>query len=329
MRISLDLSDRTKMEKIEHKFVEVNGLKLHVAEIGSQASPAVVFLHGFPEIWYSWRYQMVAVAEAGFRAIGLDYRGFGLSDPPPVPEDAKFADLVSDVIALLDALSVPKAFLIGKDFGAWPAYQIPLLHPERVSGVVTLGVPYIPPPPPSAGSFLARLPEGFYVARWQKPGRAEADFGRLDNKSVIRNIYVLFSRAEMPTAAENQEIMDLVDSSTPLPSWFTEEDLAAYGSLYEKSGFRTALKVPYRSFSEELNVTNLNVDAPALFIIGEKDYFFKFPGMEDYVKNEGSKDFVPKLKTVYIPDGSHFVQEQFPEQVNKLIVDFLKENTNG
>lgn len=80
----------------------------------------------------------------------------------------------------------------------------------------------------------------------QIPGRAEADFGRLDNKTVLRNIYILFSRSEIPIANENQEIMDMVDSSTPLPSWFTEEDLAAYGSLYEKSGFQTALKVPYR-----------------------------------------------------------------------------------
>ena len=78
------------------------------------------------------------------------------------------------------------------------------------------------------------------------PGRAEADFGRFDAKTVVRNIYILFSGSELPIAAENQEVMDLVDSSVPLPSWFSEEDLAAYGALYEKSGFRTALKVPYR-----------------------------------------------------------------------------------
>lgn len=83
---------------------------------------------------------------------------------------------------------------------------------------------------------------------FQEPGRAEADFGRLNSKTVVRNIYILFSRSEIPIANENQEIMviDMVDSSTPLPSWFTEEDLEAYGSLYAKSGFQTALQVPYR-----------------------------------------------------------------------------------
>lgn len=89
------------MEKIEHKYVDINGLKLHVAEIGAESSPAVVFLHGFPAIWYSWRHQMIAVAEA-------DYRGYGLSDPPPQPDKARFLDLVDDLLALLDALSLSK-----------------------------------------------------------------------------------------------------------------------------------------------------------------------------------------------------------------------------
>jgi len=80
----------------------------------------------------------------------------------------------------------------------------------------------------------------------QEPGRAEADFCRFPVKSVIRNVYILFSRSEIPIAADDQEIMDLFDPSTPLPPWFSEEDLATYASLYEKSGFRYALQVPYR-----------------------------------------------------------------------------------
>jgi len=80
----------------------------------------------------------------------------------------------------------------------------------------------------------------------QEPGRAEADFGRFDVKTVIKNIYILFSGSKPPTAREDQEIMDMVDPSTPLPPWFSEEDLAVYASLYEKSGFRYPLQVPYR-----------------------------------------------------------------------------------
>ncbi|KAK3002953.1 hypothetical protein RJ639_019756 [Escallonia herrerae] len=307
------------MDGIQHKFIEVNGLKLHVAEIGT-GSPVVVFLHGFPEIWYTWRHQMIAVAKAGFRAIAPDYRGYGLSDPPPEPEKASFSDFIADLLALLDVLAISKVFLVGKDFGAMVAYPFALLHPDRVSGVVTLGVPFMPPGPPKHHK---SLPEGFYISRWREPGRAEADFGRLDVKTVVRNIYILFSRSEIPIASEDKEIMDLVEPSTPLPSWFTEEDLATYGALYEKSGFQTALQVPYRSFGEQSDgkdsddVPQPKVEAPALFIMGEKDYVFKFPGMDEYIRTGQVKMFVPNLEIIILPDGTHFVQEQFPDQHTK------------
>ncbi|XP_028075014.1 uncharacterized protein LOC114277306 isoform X2 [Camellia sinensis] len=255
------------MDEIEHRYVEVKGLKLHVAEIGSGQS-VVVFLHGFPEIWYSWRHQMIAVSNAGYRAIAPDYRGYGLSDPPAEPENAALGDLITDLLAILDALSIPK-----------------------------------------------------------EPGRAEADFGRLDAKTVVRNVYILFSKSEIPIAGENQEIMDLVEPSTPLPPWFTEEDLEAYGALYTKSGFRTALQVPYRSLGEELKLPNTKLEGPALLIMGEKDYVFKFPGIEDYIRSGQVKTFVPDLEITYLPEGTHFVQEQFPDQVNQLILTFLSKHS--
>ncbi|XAR59142.1 Soluble epoxide hydrolase [Bertholletia excelsa] len=308
------------MEQIQHRYVEVEGLKLHVAEIGSGPS-AVMFLHGFPEIWYSWRHQMIAVAKAGFRAIAPDYRGYGLSDPPPEPENASLPDFAADIVAILDLLGISKVFLVGKDFGAPVAYLIALLHPNRVSGVVTLGLPFMPPRPPNHNR---GLPEGFYVSRWQEPGRAEADFGRFDAKTVVRNIYILFSKSEIPVAEENQEIMDMVEPSTPLPPWFTEEDLAAYGALYEKSGFRTALQVPYRSMRKvPFNIPEPKVEAPALLIMGEQDYVFKLPGLENYISSGEVKTFVPNLETVNLPEGTHFVQEQLPDQVNELILAFL------
>ncbi|KAJ4980442.1 hypothetical protein NE237_031279 [Protea cynaroides] len=312
------------MDQIEHKYIDVRGLKLHIAELGTGPS-VVVFLHGFPEIWYSWRHQMVAVANAGFRALVPDFRGYGLSQLPPEPEKASFKDLLEDLLAILDFFSVPKAFLIGKDFGAFPANLFAVIFPERVSGVVTMGVPYIPA---GSSSLFKQLPEGFYILRWQEPGRAEADFGRLDVKTVVRNIYILFSGSELPIAGEDQEIMDLVDPSSPLPPWFTEEDLAVYATLYEKSGFRTALQVPYRTLREDLSLTDdPRVKKPALLIMGGKDYFLKVPGMEDYVRSGKVKDLVPDLEITFLPEGTHFVQEQFPDQVNQLITTFLRKHT--
>ncbi|RDX61583.1 ephB [Mucuna pruriens] len=308
------------MDRIQHKFVNVGGVKLHVAEIGSGRN-AVVFLHGFPEIWYSWRHQMIALADAGFRAVSFDYRGYGLSDSPL--DKATWSDLINDLLAILHALSLSKVFLVGKDFGARPAHFFSILHPERVLGVVTLGVPFVPP----GHSHHRVLPEGFYILRWEEPGRAEADFGRFDVKTVVRNIYILFSRSEIPIANENQEIMDLVEPDTPLPSWFTEEDLATYGALYEKSGFQSALQIPYRSFGEVFNLPDPVVRVPALVIMGGKDYILKFPGIEDLTKGEKAKELVPNLEVTFIPEGTHFVQEQFPEQVNRLILDFLAKHT--
>ncbi|PRQ28887.1 putative soluble epoxide hydrolase [Rosa chinensis] len=177
------------MDQIEHKYKTVQGLKLHVADIGKGPN-VVVFLHGFPDIWYTWRHQMIALANAGFRAIAPDYRGYGLSDPPPQPEKASFVDLDNDLLAILDALAIPKdlEFLLRLVQDKEACFSFVLgLHPERTLGVVTMGVPYMPK------SSRPQYPEGFYVSRWQEPGgRAEADFGRIDAKTVIRNVYILF-----------------------------------------------------------------------------------------------------------------------------------------
>ncbi|KAJ1434562.1 Epoxide hydrolase-like [Sesbania bispinosa] len=308
------------MENIQHSHVEVKGLKLHVAEIGT-GPKAVLFLHGFPEIWYTWRYQMIVVANAGYRAIAFDFRGYGLSEHPAEPEKVNLMDLVDEVAGLLDSLGISKAFLVGKDFGALPAYLVAAVHPEKVASVITLGIPFMLPGPSAVQNHF--LPKGFYITRWQEPGRAEADFGRFDVKSVIRNIYILFSGSEVPVAGDDQEIMDLFNPSTPLPPWFSEENLATYASLYEKSGFRFALQVPYRSLVVDSGIIDPKVTIPALLIMGEKDYVFKFPGMEDYIRSGMVKNFVPNLEVIYMPEGSHFVHEQFPEKVNQLIIEFL------
>ncbi|XP_077241721.1 epoxide hydrolase 2-like isoform X1 [Tasmannia lanceolata] len=312
------------MEEIQHTHLDIRGLKLHVAEIG-KGPIVVVFLHGFPEIWYSWRYQMMAVANAGFRAIAFDFRGYGLSQEPPEPEKASFMDLVHDLLAILDSLAIPKAFLVGKDFGVVPAYHFALLHPERVSGVITLGLPFMLLGPDSFPPDL--YPEGFYILRWKEPRRAEADFERFDVRTVVRNVYILFSRSEIPVAGKDQEIMDLVDPSIPLPHWFTDEDLTAYATLYEKSGFRFPLQVPYRAWMGAPSITDPKVQVPALLVMGEKDYVLKFLGMEDYIRSGKVKDYVPDLEIVFLPEGSHFVQEQLPDQVNQLIITFLNKHT--
>lgn len=269
---------------------------------------------------------MIAVAAAGYRALAPDFRGYGLSDPPLEPEKASKADFVNDILGILDVLNIPKVMVVSKDFGVQIAYSFALVYPDRVSGTITLGAPFKPSGPSSGRGFLD-LPEGFYIARWNEVGRAEADFGRFDVKTVVKNIYIMFSKSEIPIAAKNQEIMDLVDPNTPLPSWFTEQDLENYASLYCKSGFQTALRVPYRSIGEDLKLPEAKIEVPSLLIMGEKDYALKFPRMENYVRSGYVKTFIPNLEIVYVPEGSHFVQEQFPDKVNELLVNFLGKHT--
>uniref|UniRef100_A0A0E0EZI1 AB hydrolase-1 domain-containing protein n=1 Tax=Oryza meridionalis TaxID=40149 RepID=A0A0E0EZI1_9ORYZ len=328
-----------EQRQIEHVHLPVRGLTLHVAQAGKGLPCAraprrrrrrrrssgelgtVVFLHGFPEIWYSWRHQMLAVAAAGYCAVAPDWRGYGLSDQPPEPEAAAYDDLIEDLLAILDALAVPKAFLVGKDFGAMPAYDFALRHPNRTCGVMCLGIPL-----GTAGLSFDTLPEGFYILRWAQPGRAEADFGKYDVKRVVRTIYILFSRSEIPIAKENQEIMDLADLSTPLPEWFSEEDLDVYSSLYENSGFRYPLQMPYRSLHQRKPIGDAKFQVPVFIVMGEKDYVFKFPGIESAMKDGTMEKHAPNIKITYIPEGGHFVQEQFPDYVNELLLGFLKDH---
>ncbi|RVX20066.1 hypothetical protein CK203_004422 [Vitis vinifera] len=260
------------MEQIEHKYVEVNRLKLMWlcwAQVKNKPYALIPFEVSLIV------HQMVAAAAAGYRAIAFDFRGYGLSQQPPEPEKASFDDLVVNIIGVMDSLGISKFNLLNQigsltvfklervprngtelnpdvvadggivgagfssreDFGALPAFQVAVVHPERVSGVIILDAPFTPP-----GAFAIQMqlfPKGFYVQRW-RPGRAEADFGRFDVKTVIRNINILFCRSELQVASDDQEIMDLVDPSTPLPVWFTQEDLKVYSSLYENSGFHTA-----------------------------------------------------------------------------------------
>jgi len=311
--------DMEQQIEVEHRHIPIRGLNLHVAQAGKGDKGTVVFLHGFPEIWYSWRHQMVAVAAAGYRAVAPDWRGYGLSDQPPVEEEVSYDDLLDDLLGILDALSVPKAFLVGKDFGAVPAYDFALRHPDRVCGVMCLGIPFTP-----FTSSFATMPEGFYMLRWLEPGRAEADFDRYDVKRVVRTIYILFSGSEIPIAKADQEITDLADLSTPLPEWFSEEDLAVYASLYEKSGFRYPLKMPYRSLHKRHTIVDPKFQVPVFVVMGEKDYVYKL--FESVLKEGTMGMFAPDLKIAYVPEGSHFVQEQFPDKVNELLIGFLKDH---
>src|SRR5438128_3734875 len=120
--------------EVTHRNVESNGIRMHLAEAG--AGPLVLLCHGFPELWYSWRHQLAALAEAGFHAVAPDQRGYGRTDRPDEIGAYDIDHLTGDLVGLLDALGEERAVFVGHDWGAIVVWQLALRMPERVAGVV-------------------------------------------------------------------------------------------------------------------------------------------------------------------------------------------------
>ena len=129
------------MTAITHRQVKTNGVSLHIAEAGS--GPLVLMVHGFPELWYSYRHQLPALAEAGFHAVAVDVRGYGGSDAPYEIEAYSMKQLTADAVGILDALGEKTAVIIGHDWGAPIAWNSAVLYPDRFRAVVGLGVPFV------------------------------------------------------------------------------------------------------------------------------------------------------------------------------------------
>lgn len=157
----------SSMEKIQHSTIATNSINIHLASIGS--GPPVLLLHGFPELWYSWRHQLLFLASKGFRAIAPDLRGFGDSDVPSSPSSYTPHHIIGDLIGVLDHLGIDQVFLVGHDWGAMMAWYFCLFRPDRVKALVNLSVYYTPRNPvisPLAGLRLV-LGDDFYICRFQ------------------------------------------------------------------------------------------------------------------------------------------------------------------
>ena len=130
------------MHGLKHRFIETNGIQMHLAEQGE--GPVVLLCHGFPELWYSWRHQLEALAAAGFHAVAPDMRGYGQTDAPEAIDQYTLLHLVGDMVGLLDALNQETAVIAGHDWGAPVAWHASLLRPDRFRAAIGLSVPFIP-----------------------------------------------------------------------------------------------------------------------------------------------------------------------------------------
>ena len=174
------------MTEITHRFVETNGIRMHIAEAGE--GPLVVMCHGFPESWYSWRHQITALAEAGFHAVAPDQRGYGQTDAPEAIDAYTQLHLIGDIVGLLDALGEEQAVIAGHDWGAPVAWNTAILRPDRIRGVAGLSVPpnaWSGKIPPTEGMKQRFGDTFFYQLYFQEPGKAEAEL-EADVRTTMR-----------------------------------------------------------------------------------------------------------------------------------------------
>src|SRR5262245_38101031 len=236
------------MSQVQHRVVETNGIRMHIAEQG--VGPLVVLCHGFPECWYSWRHQLPALAEAGFRAVAPDMRGYGQSDAPDAIDQYTLLHLVGDVVGLLDALGAESAVIAGHDWGAPVAWYAALLRPDRFPAVIGLSVPYRPRVPVRPTTVMPVTDDGlFYQLYFQTPGVAEIELERDVRLTVRRIMYAASGDRPRPGATEGlpREVGMVPKSGgflthmadpDPLPAWLTDADIEFYAEEFTRTGFR-------------------------------------------------------------------------------------------
>lgn len=279
-----------------HREAIVNGVRLHFVETG-QGEP-VVLLHGFPEFWYSWRHQFPVLAEAGFRAIAPDLRGYNQSSRPAGVASYRTTTLVADVAALIEQVTGGNALVVGHDWGGVLAWRLAALHPERVRKLAILNAPH---------------PAAFRQELQRNPGQ------------WLRSAYVLFFQLpwlpEWAIRAGNFALLERAFRRQPVrPASFTPEDIAAYkralsgprGLSSPLNYYRAAMRHP-----DDLYGPPQTVAAPTLVIWGCHDPFL----------NERLTDrlapWVANLRIERLPEASHWVQNDASEQVNRLLIDFF------
>jgi pimeloyl-ACP methyl ester carboxylesterase len=317
------------MPERSHRFVTTNGIRMHVVEQGS--GPLVVLLHGFPESWYSWRHQLKALAEAGYRVVTPEQRGYGETDAPEAIEAYDQVELAGDIAGLINALGEEQAVVVGHDWGAPVAWHTALLHPECVRAVVALSIPYGGRPKVSHLTRMRELFQDtfFYILYFQKPGVAEAEL-EADVEKSMRHMLFSWSSAA-PASVMNPKpktatlLEGLLDLPDPLPGWLSAEDLRHYVASFHKHGFRGPLNW-YRNFDRSWERTShlatTKVRQPALFIAGTRD-----PALLMSAKAMARMaEWVPNLRrTVLIEGAGHWVQQEAPAETNRALLDFLRE----
>lgn len=318
------------MTNVKTSTVDVGDIRMRVVEQGS--GPAVVMCHGFPGLAYSWRHQLPALAENGFRAIAVDMRGYGGSDRPSDPSEYDRSRTVADMVGLLDALRIDTAVFVGHDFGAGLAWDLPQWAPGRVRALIQLSVPRTATSPVLPSTAYAKAADNHFLHMhyFQRPGVADVELDA-DPAGFLRRVYWALSGGYryldiFSHSSAGNGYLDVLPETPPLPwPWLSQAELDRYVETFTRTGFTGGLNW-YRAadhiWREKQRRPDEPVTLPVCFVTGDADPVRQITG--DDSMNE-MRATVPGLVAEHvIPGCGHFVQLEAATEVNRIMLEFLR-----
>jgi len=320
------------MMPFEFRFrtVAVNGIEMNVAEYGH--GPLVLLCHGWPELWYSWRHQLVALAAAGFRAVAPDMRGFGRTTAPDDVAAYTIFHTVGDMVALVAALGEKRAVIAGHDWGAPVAWHAALMRPDLFPAVVAMSVPHRRRGAMAPLETLRKAGKADYYWLYFQERAAEDEFAR-DPAFTLRCLFHV-GFGETPRAEKMSLYVDRAKGllgpprEIPIPPWLTEADLDVFAAEYRRSGFRGGLNW-YRNIDRNWELTapwqGATIDQPALFIAGSNDAVIT-GSMGKRALDEMDTVVTNLRRKVLIDGAGHWIQQERPDEVNAALIAFLREH---
>lgn len=300
------------------RLVDTNGVTLRVFEAGERGNPVVVLAHGFPEVAYSWRHQIPALAAAGYHVLAPDQRGYGGSSRPSAIEDYDIIALTSDIAGLLDSEvggGAEHAVVVGHDWGSPVMTNFALFYPDRVRAVVAMSVPPVPRAPAPPTRIWRKLvgDNFFYILYFQEPGVADAALNA-DPRESMRRMITLEGISAPPDVLRGRPL-------PPLPEWLSADEFEHYVEAFTATGFTGGLNW-YRNFDRNWELTESTpaptITAPTLFMAGTADPVLAFTP-RDRVRDVATGDY----REVLIEGAGHWLQQERPDAVNAVLLEFL------
>ena len=278
---------------------ETNGIRLHCKEAGPEDGPALLLLHGFPEFWFSWRNQIPALSDAGFRVIAPDLRGYNLSDKPARVCDYRVQELAADVLGLIDQLPHKRATVVGHDWGGIVAWFAGMWHTGEVDKLVILNAPH----PLAYLRELRRssqLLRSWYAFFFQLPWVPERLI-RMNDFAALRKMY-----AAGPCRHDDDPA----------------EAVNRYIEAFRQPGALTAAinyyRAAFRQSPGDVRRLTRRTDVPTLLLWADRDRYL-VPGLA-----EGLTDWVPNLRVVHLPHATHWIQHDAAARVNESLIEFSR-----